>query len=209
MLRCLLGVRGCVRQARIWPAKEPESEQAGQDRDERRRRGDGEPPPSLPPVSLRPELLDRLDEPLDVVRPANIAQLVRLTRGQRLQYGRQHIGRRHPRVFDEHRHDRNTAFERRRNLRSHEIVGLIETPVPAVGGQPVVADDRDERVTRANGRFNRVDEVLARIDGAQIHEDVVAPEVSLEGIVQTPGVPRAVGASVTDENPHLGTNASA
>lgn len=126
-----------------------------------------------------------------------------MTRGQGLQCVRQRTGGRHGGSFNEHGNDGNTPFERRGNLGSHEITRIIEPPASDTATrQPVVADDRHQCVTRANRRVDRIDEVLARIDAAQIHEHILATEVSLEGIVQTAGMTGGILAPVADENLH-------
>ena len=82
------------------------------------------------------------------------------------------------------------SLECLRNLHPYEVVLSIQ---PAASlwvdrGQPGLTDHGDEHVAGGDGLINALDEVLARPDGIDVDEHVLAAEVFPEPIGQPVGV---------------------
>jgi hypothetical protein len=73
-------------------------------------------------------------------------------------------------------------------------------PTRVDGGQPVRPDDRNQDAALLHGLAQTVDEIHARFDGVDIHEDLLFAEASLQPIVETSSVAGAVITAIADKD---------
>ena len=179
------------------------------DRQQRRRR---DAPPARHPFrigrrGLRGDLAadDRFEgvqQPAHVVVPADVAELDRVALRQRRELRRQLGGRRHLGARDQHRHDADAALETRPHLEADEVVGVVE-PARALAiaaAEPVLADQDQDRVAGRHGAADVLDEVLARRDVVDVHEDLCRAEARTQAVVQASGIRARLAAAIGDED---------
>jgi hypothetical protein len=108
----------------------------------------------------------------------------------------------HHRPVDKDRNDRNVALQRRLDLDADEVAGVVEAAaVLTVGARnPVLADNRQERVALADPVGEDVDEIAPGRDCVDVEKDVLASEAARQPIVDPPGVSARVFPSIADED---------
>ena len=100
-------------------------------------------------------------QPLGVGIEADVRNLDSLPAREFLETIGQVVGLRHGRAVDQHRNERNVAVERRLDLDAHEIGEVIEAAQVGLAGagQPIPADDGDERVALSDALGQHIDEI--------------------------------------------------
>jgi hypothetical protein len=110
---------------------------------------------------------------------------------------------RHLGPLDQDRDEADVAVQRRLDLEPHEILGIIEAPPPVLVGdrEPLPADQCEEHVTASHRIGDHLDEVVARLDGVDVLEDLCSAEVPGEPFDQPAGRHGVRVVPVADEDP--------
>lgn len=165
----------------------------------------GAPPPLLTggALGLLPlEPFERRNEATDVVAPAVVADVERVSPGERDEALGQLIRGRHLGLLDQSRDQPNAAIEGGFDLEADEILWIVEPPTtpPVANLHPLSPDDCNESVAGAHGVLDRLGEVHARLDRVDVHEDVFLAEALGELVVEATGVTGRLLATVVDED---------
>ncbi len=156
------------------------------------------------------ELLDPVGEAVGVAVEIRVRERERLAVGEVGERARKLVGGERLRVPHPHRQDRDLATERRLELDPHPVVGVVEPAraVRARGGQPAIADQRDD-YARAGERVHHsrpvVDAALDRLAG---HEHLRGSEASRQAPEQEMRLEIRVLGSIVDEDRVLGHRAA-
>ena len=120
------------------------------------------------------------DQALRVVIEAGVADLDGIASGQLRDVGRQVRGLGYAGAFDQGGDDELIAGERFADLGFDEVVRMVELAVAVgvSGGEPVLANDRDQRVAGRDLIGDDFREVRAGHERVQISEYVLASELS-------------------------------
>ena len=114
---------------------------------------------------------------------------------------RQLIGPRHAGPLQQHGDDPHLAIKGSLDLESHEVILILKTTA-ALGvdrGRPLSADEGQKHVARADRLVDHIDEVHARLDRVDVHEDLVAEMIG-QRVIQPAGGVRRVLSSIADED---------
>ena len=147
--------------------------------------------------------LHDFQEALGVGAEASGAELERLAADHRRDAGRQLVAPRHQRTLDQDRDEQDLPRERGLDLEPDEVVGVVEPTRPVRAGdvEPVLADQGEQDVARPDRVRDRLDEVVAELDGVDILEDLIRPEAFGEAVVEPACRVRRVLPAVADEDP--------
>ena len=87
-------------------------------------------------------------------------------------------------ALDEHRNDTNVALDPRRYLESYEVLGVVEPPgsLRVATVEPLVTDQGDEYIAGPDRLVDVLDEVGARLNRVDVHEDVRLSELGDESV---------------------------
>jgi hypothetical protein len=130
------------------------------------------------------------------------AQFQGLPACQRGEAGRQLVGVRHPRPFDQDRDDADVAGQRGLDLQAHEVVGVVQASLSVLVGdrEPLLTDQRQEHVAGADRGGDLLDEVVAESDRVDVFEDLVAAVAVGESVEQPASLPGGLLPPVADEH---------
>jgi hypothetical protein len=89
------------------------------------------------------------------------------------------------------------------DLQPHEVIGTVKpTPPIRIGdGEPLVADQRQQHIAGSDRSGDGLDEVVAKLDGIHVFEDLAAAEVDCEPIEQPARRIGGVLPPIADEDP--------
>lgn len=105
------------------------------------------------------------------------------------------------RPLDQNGDHANLACERGCNLQTNEVFGTVQpSPIFVLACKPTLAYEREQNLAGADILLDQLHEVLARLNVIYVHENLFVTEVGVQAVEQTTGVPRAVAASVADED---------
>jgi len=104
---------------------------------------------------------------------------------------------------DEDRDDPHIAAQRGFDFKAHEVLGVVEPPMAGPVGdvQPAVTDEGEQHLAGANCVPDNPDKVVARVDGIDVLENVVAAQMGTQEVVQPARRERRVLPPIADEDP--------
>jgi hypothetical protein len=146
-------------------------------------------------------LFERLDEALRVGAEAFMREPDGVAARETLQALRQIRRARHLGVVDQDRDYALLLLKRRLDLDAHEVFRIVEAP-PArlVGGEPALADHRDQHVAACDLVAQHLHEVVAGRDIVDVHEQAFRRKGLLKPAKQGLGEARVVVAAIVDED---------
>ena len=140
----------------------------------------------------------------DIEIPTLVGQFDRVAPCERVEIVGQAVGGGHFGPFDEHRNDAHvTALERRGDLQTGEIAGIVEPTIAiaVLRVDPARTDHRKQHTTGLERALDGVDEIDTGFDRLHITEYRHTVEVLLEMIGETTGRALAILSTITDKNP--------
>ena len=146
--------------------------------------------------------LKGFQEDLRIGGKSVMPELDRLAVRERFQIVREFGEVRHRGAVDQNRDDEHFVLKGRRYFDAHEIVRIVEAPMPfcIFRVQPVAADDGQQHVARPHRNVDLGDEVETRRDRVHVHEQVIGGELLRQPVVEPARRARTVLAPVIDKN---------
>src|SRR5262249_620006 len=111
----------------------------------------------------------------------------------------------HRRTVEQNRNDGNTPEKCLANLDTHEVIGIVEPPLAGLwiaSFDPAWADKGQHDLTLIDPALKSLDEIDARRNRIDVHEQAVARQHFLKSPVDHPSLIFAIVAAIANE--HLG-----
>jgi len=116
----------------------------------------------------------------------------------------------HLRSIDQNRDHTNATRERRLNLQPHEVLGVVQAPLPAFAGdrQPPCPNHRQKHRAGPNRGHDHLNEVVPQLDRIDISENLALAEVVNQPVKQPSGRVGSIFPPVADKDPAVSQRSS-